>query len=207
MTSTPTIPLRVIKLGGSLLDLSDLPDRFNRYRQFLSEQGEQHLLLIVGGGDAADAVRHYDKQYNLGEHDGHWLAIRAMAFNAHCVARILGDCEIVTAVSDCQKVWNAGKTAVVDPLPWLQGMEKKGFTMPHRWSFTSDSIAAVIAVDLRAEVLTLLKSTLPLTPLSIAQASTAGLVDGDFPLASQGAKRVELVNLRANPPAIQTVQP
>lgn len=207
MTATSSIPLRVIKLGGSLLDLPDLPRRFNAYRQFLANQGEQRLLLIVGGGVAADAVRHYNKLHDLGDHDGHWLAIRAMAFNAHCVARILGGCDIVTSPADCLSVWQAGKVAVVDPLFWLQAMEKKGLVIPHRWSFTSDSIAATIAVNLRASVLTLLKSTLPQQPVSIAQASALGLVDDDFPAACRGAASVELVNLRSEPPAIQTVQP
>lgn len=206
MTAISSIPLRVIKLGGSLLDLPDLPDRFNQYRQWLAGQGEHRLLLVVGGGVAADTVRHYNQLYDLGDHDGHWLAIRAMAFNTHCVARILGGCEVVASAEDCDEAWQRGRVAVVDPLFWLQRMEEKGLVIPHRWSFTSDSIAAAIAVDLQACVLTLLKSTLPLQPVSIAQASATGLVDGDFPEACRGAACIELVNLRTDPPVIQTVR-
>lgn len=198
---------RVIKLGGSLLDLPDLPVRFNRYRKkIIQNNPPQQLLLIVGGGQGADQVRHYNRLFQLGDHHGHWLAIRAMAFNAHCVAHILGDSEIVETPEACREVWQAGKLAVVEPVAWLQALESQGVNLPHRWSFTSDSIAATIALQLQASVLTLLKSTLPDGLADVQKAASLGLVDDDFPKASAGVKRVEMVNLRADEPLPIQVQ-
>lgn len=73
----------------------------------------------------------------------------------------------------------------------------RGVTIPHRWSFTSDSIAAHIATRLDAAKLTLLKSTLPASPCDLAEAGRLGIVDADFAAAAAGVPRVELVNLRS----------
>lgn len=199
------LPVRVVKLGGSLLDLPDLPSRFDSYLKGLNSQGLQRIVLIVGGGQAADVVRQYNRQHHLGDHDGHWLAVRAMAFNAHCVARVLSRCQMVAVPDACHTAWQQGNVAVGEPVAWLQTMEEQGVVIPHRWSFTSDSIAAAIAVFMRAEGLTLLKSTLPKGPLSRVQAAATRLVDDDFPTASATLKHVELVNLRSGPQAFQSL--
>ena len=177
MSQSDASPLRVLKLGGSLLDLPDLPERFNQYRNTLASTGQQRLLLLVGGGVAADVVRQHNRLHDLGEHDGHWLAVRAMSFNAHCVARILGGCEIVTSLEACPAVWAKGHVAMVEPVAWLQAMELAGVTLPHRWSFTSDSIAAAIARQTQADILTLLKSTLPPAQVDAPKAARDGLVE------------------------------
>ena len=215
MTTSESSTLRVLKLGGSLLDLPDLPVQFKKYRELLTSFGPQRLLLVVGGGAAADVVREHNRLHDLGEHDGHWLAVRAMSFNAHCVARILNGseshdaddtwpgCEVVASLEACTAVWADGKVAVVEPVAWLELMEQQGRQLPRRWSFTSDSIAAAIALQTQADVLTLLKSTLPTKPLDTNAAALAGLVDDDFPMASRGVAQIELVNLRAAQPQVQ----
>lgn len=212
MTSSPhnNTPgqIHVVKLGGSLLDLPDLPLRLRNYRA-----ASPHLktLLVVGGGDAADTVRRFDRLHQLGPERGHWLAIRAMQFNAHLLASILPGCQLVKNHQLAQEAWHHGSWAVADPLLWLRAEEEYGITVPHRWSFTSDSIAAHLARRLNAHKLTLLKSTLPpnaaapsentcshlITPL---QAAAQGVVDEDFPQTSAGIPLVELVNLRQDPP-------
>ena len=196
-TSHPDI--RVVKFGGSLLDLPDFPDRFNRYRASLP--AGQNILMLVGGGESADVVRLLHKHFQFDNHDGHWLAIRAMQFNAHCIARVLGG-QLVEAVESCSPLWQQGKLTIVDPVAWLQHEETQGITIPHRWSFTSDSIAAHIARQIGASVLTLLKSTLPAGPVSAQEASRQGVVDEDFPAQCEGLPCVELLNLRADPPAV-----
>ena len=72
----------VIKLGGSLLDLSGLAARLGR---FLKNCSAHQRLLIVGGGGVADLVRQFDTLHHLGKEHGHWLAVRAMHFNTHLV--------------------------------------------------------------------------------------------------------------------------
>lgn len=196
---TATADIHVIKLGGSLLDLPDVVARFARYRR-------QHTgpcaLLVVGGGAAADAVRALDRRLHLGEETAHWLAVRAMQINAHALAAVLPGCpgcpgcRLVDDASACSAAWDAGELAVLDPLPWLMEEARRGVNIPHRWSFTSDSIAAHVAVGLGASRLTLLKSALPADACDAQAAAKLGLVDADFPRVSQGIACVELVNLR-----------
>jgi aspartokinase-like uncharacterized kinase len=190
--------VHVLKLGGSLLDLPDLPACFDAYRQ---TQCSDHCVLVVGGGDAADHVRRFDRQHGLGEEAGHWMAVRAMQLNTHMVASILPRCRLVNGITECTVVWRNALLPVVDPLAWLEDEHRRGIAIPHRWSFTSDSIAAHLAHRLQAQRLSLLKSVSPPADADVARAAQLGLVDADFPAASAGIARVELVNLRAEPPA------
>lgn len=198
-------PIHVIKLGGSLLDLPDLPGRFEALG---SRWRGRHLLLVVGGGRAADLVRACDDLFGLEETQGHWLAVRAMQLNTHVAASILPGCRgrIVTDTEGCARAWRSDQAALVDPLTWLEQEEAKGITTPHRWTFTSDSISAHIAARLRAEYLTLLKSTLPTGPLDIDRATACGLVDAEFATASRDLGSIELINLRADPPVCSSLR-
>lgn len=190
--------VHVVKLGGSLLDLPDLPARFDAYRQ---THCSDHCALVVGGGDAADHVRRFDRQHGLGEEAGHWMAVRAMQLNAHMVASILPRCRLVNDVAECAMAWRDTLLPVVDPLAWLEDEHRRGIAIPHRWSFTSDSIAAHLAHRLQAPRLSLLKSVSPPADIDVARAAQLGLVDADFPAATAGGLLVEWVNLRAEPPA------
>jgi 5-(aminomethyl)-3-furanmethanol phosphate kinase len=189
--------IHVVKLGGSLLDLPDLVERFDAWRA--AELGPRGLL-VVGGGAAADVVRDFDKAFRLGEVTSHWLAIRAMQFNAHCVAAVLRDVVIAGDQDACDTAWRGGKLAIVDPLDWLsREAAAEGVHVPHRWTFTSDSVAAHVATRIGAAKLTLLKSALPPSDCGLACAAGLGIVDEDFPAAAAALPGVELVNLRSQP--------
>jgi aspartokinase-like uncharacterized kinase len=188
--------IHVVKLGGSLLDLPDLVERFESWRA--AELGPRGLL-VVGGGAAADVVRDFDKAFRLGEPASHWLAIRAMQFNAHCVAAVLQNVQLVLDCAACEDAWANKRLALLDPLGWLSREAAEGVHIPHRWTFTSDSVAAHVATRLGAAKLTLLKSTLPKGSCDPVGAAKLGLVDEDFPGASKAIPGVELVNLRERP--------
>lgn len=190
--------IQVVKLGGSLLGLPDLPARLDAYRQM---HMTPRSALVVGGGSAADTVRQFDQHHRLGQEAGHWLAIHAMRFNTYLVASILPRCRIVVDTEACTGAWANGDLPIIDPLAWLENEHRSGVTIPHRWSFTSDSIAAHIATRLGARRLALLKSTLPDDPCDVTTAVRLGMTDGDFEAASATIPHVELVNLRALPPA------
>ena len=188
--------LHVIKLGGSLLDLPDLLARIGVIR---GEHEKHRAVLVVGGAEAADVVRRFDALHHLNEGEAHWLAIRAMQFNAHLIAAVLRDCVIVHEAAELNAAWKHGRIAVIDPLDWLKRGQSQSITIPHRWTFTSDSIAAHIAVQLHASKLTLLKSTLLRETTAanlVQQASSEGIVDADFEEASQPLTQIEMVNLR-----------
>jgi hypothetical protein len=200
--------IHIVKLGGSLLDLPDAFDRFQAWRAM--EMGTRGVL-VVGGGNTADLVRDADRRFNLGESRAHWLAIRAMQFNAHLIAGILPKTKMVASHEQAQDAWREGFLAVVEPWEWLgnEELRDKTLAIPHRWSFTSDSIAAHIATHWpkgkqdRVQ-LTLLKSTLPskiephvdANESPIARAVRLEVVDPDFKETSATLAHVQLIDLR-----------
>jgi len=196
-------PTHVVKLGGSLMDMPDLVERFNQWRfGALSHQ----LLLVVGGGRAADVVRQWDSMHQIGEEAGHWFAIRAMQLNTHLVQAIFPSSQMVYDRPGAEAAWRVKAMAIVDPHLWLRTNEMNGLTSPHVWSFTSDSIAAHIANQLGAERLTLMKSTIDDDIDDIHTAAQVGLVDSEFPLAVRDVPNVSVVNLRSNPAQERVLQ-
>ncbi len=184
----------VIKLGGSLLDLPDLFERFEAWR--VRDVGIRGLL-VIGGGEAADLVRAFDRRYTLTPERGHELAVEAMRFNALLAMERIRETQLVHDLAGCAAAWQAHRLAVMEPVAWLRRSDELGPPVPRRWSFTSDSIAARAAQQLDRARLTLLKSTLPPAPCDVHTASALGVVDADFPGACAGLNTVELVNLRS----------
>jgi len=193
-SAAPKRLIHVIKLGGSLLDLPELIDRFDTYcLQRLKGAG----LLVVGGGKAADLIRHFHQLHPLELSVGHDLCVRAMQLNTHMLVTKLEGGVIVTRPGQCEDVWKQGKLVVVDPYLWLEHEQREHrIVIPRKWQFTSDSIAAHLAVRLSAERLTLLKSTLAKGPCDLAAASELKLVDGEFADTASSIPAVEIVNLR-----------
>ena len=199
-------PVHVIKLGGSLLDLPDLADRFAR---FVGAQPDARRAVVVGGGGAADLVRAHDRTFGLDESAGHWLAVRAMQLNAHLVASVLERCVVVARPSRCRDAWKDGHISLVDPVAWLERDERKEKPVPHRWSFTSDSISAHVARRLGAARLTLLKSARLEPgegPVDLERAATLNIVDADFPAVADAIPSIDLVNLRDDPGVVVRLQ-
>src|SRR5438132_894215 len=79
-------PITVVKVGGSLFGISQLGDALQRW---FNRVGAAQILLVPGGGPTADVVRAYDRDHHLGEEKSHWLALRALTFNAHFLAGLL----------------------------------------------------------------------------------------------------------------------
>lgn len=184
-----TLSVHILKVGGSLLDFPLLPQRLN---DVLAQSDADCQLIVTGGGRSADVVRQWDKHHHVGEETCHWIALRAMQFNAYLLQSILIDAMLVADSAQLQP----GKVHLLDPVAWLKREEKQGITTPHRWQFTSDSVAAHLAMQLDASRLTLCKSTLPNQPCGLACAAGLGIVDACFPEASAGLKHIEMVNLR-----------
>ena len=180
--------LLVAKVGGSLFDLSDLRDRI---RVWQSRLAGSPVLLVPGGGRAADAVRCLDLAHQLGEANAHWLALRALAVNAHFLSALLGIEVISTPVQ------LNGPIAVLDAHAFSQMDEAKIGALEHSWRVTSDSVAARVAAVVGGH-LVLLKSTDLPVGMSWNEASRAGLVDEAFSsVVTDNRVRVLWINLRA----------
>lgn len=183
----------VLKLGGSLLTLSDLATRIETV---VAQRPAERIALVVGGGAAADVVREWDRVHQLGEEVGHRLALHAMTLTAECVTRLLTASRIVGDSVSLNDAWSVGLLPVLHANTWLARAERAGRpTVPHSWEATSDSIAAWLVGELCAKELILLKSV-PRPDGGIQVAVEAGHVDRYFPEAARGIPQVSWANLR-----------
>lgn len=187
--------LRVVKVGGSLLDLAELPQLWRRWR---AEQSPAVDVLIPGGGLLADAIRRADATHRLAAVAAHELAIQCMGVTARLLAAVLPDALLLEQLNGIRGRFAATSQAVVVLDLWGCWCDPQASTMlrrwPASWDVTSDTLAAAVARELTANELVLLKSAdAPTTDLE--ELSVRGYVDTAFPRAAAGLN-VRLVNLR-----------
>ena len=184
----------VVKVGGSLLGWPTLAARLSAY---LATRSGDRLVLIVGGGGAADWVRDLDRVHQLGEERSHVLALRALDLTAHALAAICPGLAVFEHPSDFEACWSAGRTPILAPRQLLDEDDRTSpDPLPRSWDITSDSIAARVAFRLGARELVLLKSASPPPGTDLIEAARLGLVDAAFPTTARG-RIVEIINLRA----------
>ncbi|MCA9160525.1 MAG: hypothetical protein KDA72_19475, partial [Planctomycetales bacterium] len=81
-----TSPVRVLKLGGSLLLIPDWPQRL---QSWLSSHPVPLDLLLVGGGEIIESVRRLDAQHGFPASFSHWLCIDLLSATARIAAQLL----------------------------------------------------------------------------------------------------------------------
>lgn len=183
--------LRVVKLGGSLLDVEGLRGRLLAW---LRDQEPKTTALVVGGGPIADAVRAIDRAQGLSPEAAHWLAIDAMGVTARLTAELFPEFPLVHSLAAVQGA-EIGDVVIID-VPRVLRAAAPADAVPASWSVTSDSIAAWMAEKLAANELVLLKSKLPHGELDLPSLADEGYVDSFFPSAAAKLERVRFVNLR-----------
>jgi aspartokinase-like uncharacterized kinase len=170
--------LTVVKIGGSLYDMPGLAARLQTWLKTLAAR---RILLVPGGGPAADVIREYDRVHGLGEKAAHELALRSLTLNAWFLSELLGGLRVLDPL---HADWDG--LALLDAHAFCRH-EEVSAQLPACWEATSDSIAAATALVLNALELVLLKST----------DESAGLVDAVFPrLASRAPFAIRMVNFR-----------
>ncbi|MFN0018729.1 MAG: hypothetical protein ACKVP0_10755 [Pirellulaceae bacterium] len=185
-------PLRVIKVGGSLLRHqpdAQAKDTIAALKTWLGLQTPAANVLIAGGGEFGDVIRRADAAHNLGEEAAHWLCVDALSVTAQLLGAVVG-LPVVTRPEELPQ--DIPTSCVFDPAPFFHDCEFRLFAapLPHTWAVTSDSIAARVAEYLSARELVLLKSCLP-------GAARTGYVDDYFPVAAANLSTVRCVNLRS----------
>ncbi|MGI8979251.1 MAG: hypothetical protein ACR2FY_08505 [Pirellulaceae bacterium] len=188
---TSPLPVRVVKVGGSLFrHQPEAPAKETAARElpaalasWMARQPPAVHVLIAGGGEFADAVRRADAAHGLGDEAAHWLCVDALSVTA----RLLGALVHASVVTRPEEIpCSIPSLCIFDPAPFLHASDP----LPHTWAVSSDSIAARIAEHLAASELVLLKSCLPTTAMQ-------GYVDEYFPIAAANMARVRCVNLRS----------
>ena len=185
---------RVVKLGGSLLDLEGLTSQLETW---LARQSPALDIVVVGGGAAAQRIRRLDEEHQLRDAAAHWLAVEAMSENSLTLAERMPSAYLTVGPTDVDRQ-EARSLLIFDPLNFLRDAEPTcaGEHLPQSWDVTSDSIAARLAEVVDADELVLLKSALPAARTTYRQAADCGYVDRFFPRAATGFTEVRCVNLR-----------
>lgn len=197
-------PLVVYKLGGSLLDLPDLPEVI---RSIVAHRPAAGGLVVVGGGAAADVVRDWDRRYHLGDDTAHDFVLQAMRLNEALLQRLLPELRPVRSAKQVALAITAGARGLLCAHCFLGWAEASGHpALPRTWALTSDSIAAFVAGILNADELVLLKSVPPPLEATFDQAARAGLVDDHFPRYAQSLPQVSWADCRAVSPEIHPWQ-
>jgi len=187
----------VLKIGGSLLTLPDLAERL---RSVWNRWPEHAILIVVGGGAAADVVRDWDQTFQLGQDASHWLAIESLDLSASLIQLLLPELRLVRSLSQMQAAHASGHKALLCVKCFMKWLETQPDPLPHHWHVTSDSIAAAVSAHWHATDLILLKSRdlPPGRPDKFEAALTAEeAVDGYFWRAADGLKQMGWINLRA----------
>lgn len=172
--------MTVVKVGGRIVESPELACII----QSILHGRNPKIVLIAGGGRAADLVRDWDRTLGLSEDDAHWLAIRAMSLQAELLARRLR-MRLVRSLEE-SRIHPASVLDLYDEL------SAAGAEVPVGWQVTSDSLSAWAARRLSAERLILVKSVGD-DRNTIGEAVERGWVDGYFPTAAAGL-RVEWIN-------------
>ena len=179
--------MQVVKVGGSLYDLPDLP---RRLRAFVATLGDLDWLLVPGGGAAADVIRDFDRLHDLGPERSHWLALRACQVNAYVLLDLLPECRLVATPEGHRG------PGVLDPFRFVESDDGRPGCLPHTWDSTSDSVAARAAVVAGGELVLLKSVTIP-AALSWELAAELGYVDRVLPEVLRAAGiTARSVNLR-----------
>ncbi len=181
------------KVGGSLLDWPEFPDRL---RDFL-DQLNAPVVLLTGGGSCADLVRQWDHIFNLEEERSHRLAIGTMSLTASLVTSVLAKSCLVKNQQQLEMAIVQQLTPVLDAVSWVDQLEMAAkIKLRHHWNITSDSVALWLAAELGIEHLFLLKSVDFPDGLNIQAASDEGVIDAGFPeMFLQISCKREAVNL------------
>jgi aspartokinase-like uncharacterized kinase len=183
----------VVKLGGSLFDL---PGLGKRLAALLGTLRQREIVLVAGGGAAADVIRTLDRTHQLGEEASHWLALRSLGLTAQVLAAVLPGSAVADRLAECGPLWQAGRTPVLDLFAFARDDEGCAGALPHCWDVTSDSLAARVAEVTGARELILLKSVTVPRELGWTEAGRRGFVDGYFPTVIARGVKARAVNLR-----------
>lgn len=188
-------PLRVAKLGGSLLTYEPLAPALRAWLADDSFSG--HTVLVVGGGPLVDGLREVDRRHAISESAMHWLCIQALSVTAQCVQQLLPELPLVAQLGTLRERLAVRGATLFEVQHFMRYEEPHlpGVKLPATWDVTTDSIAARLAIVLEAESLVLLKSSDPASE-RFDELVEAGHVDRFLPRLMADAPPIRCVNLR-----------
>lgn len=189
---------RVVKVGGSLINRSDLTDALPRW---FENQRRAENLVIIGGGSLVNAIREIDS-IRPGEPEAtHWLCVDLLEYTFRLAASWF-DWPVVVDADQLATAIEAGFEIDRPTLVSVRSFyrpdcdQERRLLLPSDWQTTTDSIAALLALVVDADELVLLKSCDVDSSLNFGQLAAAGIVDEAFPGVAENVHRVRLVHFQ-----------
>jgi 5-(aminomethyl)-3-furanmethanol phosphate kinase len=178
------IPRRVVKIGGSLLHQERLLESLSSW---LERHAPAQNLLIMGGGELIDQVRRADAIQPADPVQVHWQCIDLLDAT-FLMASSWFDWAIIRTTDEFQATLEQGFRADKPTLVCVSSFYRADLPhpishpVPLDWRTTSDTIAAMLAIQVAADEVVLLKSCDIDPQASVEQLSLAGVVDEALPL-------------------------
>jgi aspartokinase-like uncharacterized kinase len=170
--------LTILKLGGSLTQSGKIGQWLDAVH---AHSGR--VVVVPGGGPFADVVRRTQAEIGFDDAAAHEMAMVAMSQFGRALQSLRADFELAALREDIEAALAAGKTPI-----WSPERMALAAKLPASWDITSDSLAAWLAGQLRAERLILVKHAA--FAGAAGALAAAGIVDPAFPgyLAASGAR-------------------
>jgi 5-(aminomethyl)-3-furanmethanol phosphate kinase len=162
----------VVKIGGSLSHDPALREWLMRVWQV----GGGRVVIVPGGGDFADAVRQYQREWRFDDLAAHNMCLLAMAQYAILMQGVLPELVLASNEEHIRRALRDGRVAVWVPTDLMR-------TTPDamtNWDTTSDSLAAWLSTTLNAERLMIVKSCAIDANASLDMLAANGIVDTRF---------------------------
>ncbi len=183
----------VIKVGGSLLSFPDLAVRI---KQLIKSCNDDRVALLIGGAEAADAVREWDRTFKLTPIESHQLAIEAMSLTASFAEKLISGTKHCWTRYEVEVAWSTGRTPILDACSLIEELIADGCnTLPAGWHVTSDSIAAWLSIHWPFDRVIFAKSVD--APADLAATDT---LDAYLPILLPRLSEIWWCNLRAPVP-------
>jgi 5-(aminomethyl)-3-furanmethanol phosphate kinase len=162
----------VVKIGGSLSHDPGLRE----WLMLLWEVGGGRVVIVPGGGDFADTVRQYQREWRFDDLAAHNMCLLAMAQYAILMQGVVPDLVLASNEQRIRRALRDGRVAVWVPTDLMR-------TTPDsmtNWDTTSDSLAAWLSTSLNAERLSIVKSCAVEANASVDALAAGGIVDARF---------------------------
>jgi len=181
-------PMRIVKVGGSLLDLPDLKERLHSWQE---QNHDRPNLYVAGGGKLVDGFRQFQQRCQLPQDASHRLALQAMALNSLRLSQLTN-----WPLVRYEEI-NTSRQPLLNASSFVDLRRMPGVNKRTDWDFTSDSLTAVLARQLKTGELVLLKSSDPPAD-DLVELARHNFVDRAFPEEAAQLPAVRFCNLRAS---------
>ena len=152
------LPIRIVKVGGSLICRDDLPRRLSRW---LEDQSPACNIVLFGGGPLVNAMRQVDLCHAFDSQWMHWSCVDLLEKTYEMGTQWFPAWQVIGSQADFRQ-WRPSRTSnfatywLINPTSFYHRVQPA--ELPADWRTTSDAIAALLGHLVEAKEVVLIKS-------------------------------------------------